>query len=412
MSTQQLTYDSSDTSVFVYTGSWLVDGQWASSNGESGTLATSNDPNGYVTFKFPSAAVSFTYYGIKRSRGGLYGVCTDCDINSSSFGTIDAFDASDNGQNPPIALYSTSWAQPGVHTVIIKNEADSRGTPTGNSQLTLDRVVIDVLVPTSTSTTTSQAPTPKPQVTTSASISSTTTTQNTTTSGAGSSTTSLSTTGNGINTTGSSNSGSGSSSSSSTQTGGQIVASTSQSSSDSGVPLAANTGSPNSASSSPSHIGTIIGPIVGSLAVIALILFLVLCFRRHRRKNSAILQNTAIPDTCSPPPMGHVEPFVLSTRPDPSSTSTSTSTPASVGAGTVPPLSLPVVKTSGSSMEKKHSLIHRRLQSNPSQASSSVLDSSIPPSTAPESERDAGSISFSLSPAHEDQPPQYSQIYS
>jgi hypothetical protein len=49
------------------------------------------------------AAVGFRFYGMKRSHGALYGICVDCDPNNLIFKDVDAFDATDNGKNPPVS---------------------------------------------------------------------------------------------------------------------------------------------------------------------------------------------------------------------------------------------------------------------------------------------------------------------
>ncbi|KAF5330702.1 hypothetical protein D9619_005965 [Psilocybe cf. subviscida] len=135
------------SSEFTYSGSWFTDGTWTASNGQSGTLSSTNDQSASVKFTFPIAATEFRYYGMKRSNGGLYGICVDCDPNNPSFDTrIDAFDPTDNGQSPPSLLFSQKFSSPSVHVVIIHNEPDSRGQPSGNSQLTLDRFELDVPV--------------------------------------------------------------------------------------------------------------------------------------------------------------------------------------------------------------------------------------------------------------------------
>ena len=48
------------------------------------------------------AAIGFFYYGIKRSQGGLYGICIDCTPGAPNFIHVDAFNATDDGHNPPV----------------------------------------------------------------------------------------------------------------------------------------------------------------------------------------------------------------------------------------------------------------------------------------------------------------------
>ncbi|KAF8969796.1 hypothetical protein BDZ97DRAFT_1914928 [Flammula alnicola] len=140
-------YDDRNDNVFNYQGSWFLNqGVWnASSVGQSGTLASTSDTNANVTFVFPTPAIAFYYYGIPRSRGGSYGICVDCDPNNRIFIPVDGFNATDDGKNPPIVLFSQTFTQPGVHEVIMRNQPDARGTPPGNSELTLDRIDLEVV---------------------------------------------------------------------------------------------------------------------------------------------------------------------------------------------------------------------------------------------------------------------------
>ncbi|KJA27409.1 hypothetical protein HYPSUDRAFT_934050 [Hypholoma sublateritium FD-334 SS-4] len=154
MADSDMIYDDTDP-AFIYqptNGDWFA-GTWnASSVGQSGTLHTTNDLTANVTFTFPVAAIGFSYFGIQRSHGGLYGICIDCTPGAPNFITVDAFNATDNGANPPVSLYNQTFSTPGVHQIIIQNMADPRGTPAGNSQLTIDR--IELFVPSSTPGTT------------------------------------------------------------------------------------------------------------------------------------------------------------------------------------------------------------------------------------------------------------------
>ncbi|KAF4614963.1 hypothetical protein D9613_003516 [Agrocybe pediades] len=143
---RNVTFDDRDTNTLQYQGSWFNQGTWnASSVGETGTLSSTNDVNANVTFTFPTPAVAFYYYGIPRSRGGSYGICIDCDPNNRIFLPIDGVNTTDNGQNPPIVLFSMNFKTPGVHEVILRNQADPRFN--GNSQLTLDRFDLEVVDP-------------------------------------------------------------------------------------------------------------------------------------------------------------------------------------------------------------------------------------------------------------------------
>ncbi|KAK0433974.1 hypothetical protein EV421DRAFT_1360939 [Armillaria borealis] len=139
------TYDDRLTDVLKYAGSWFNTGTYnASSVGDSGTLSSSNDPTANVTFVFPVPANAFYYYGMRRSRGGLYAICIDCDPNKPIFETIDAVNATDDGTNPPVILFSRSFEQPGTHEIILTNQNDTRFSG-GNSQITLDRFVLQVV---------------------------------------------------------------------------------------------------------------------------------------------------------------------------------------------------------------------------------------------------------------------------
>ncbi|KAL0061501.1 hypothetical protein AAF712_011644 [Marasmius tenuissimus] len=129
-----------------YGSNWFHDGTWnASSVGQTGTLSSSNDPNAAVTFDFPMPAVAFHYFGIPRSRGGLYGICIDCDPNKPIFQPINAFNATDDGKNPPVALFSKRFDEPTQHVITLRNQIDQRGVPKGNSQITIDRFVLEVV---------------------------------------------------------------------------------------------------------------------------------------------------------------------------------------------------------------------------------------------------------------------------
>ncbi|KAK1229298.1 hypothetical protein PQX77_007643 [Marasmius sp. AFHP31] len=145
MRTKNITYDDRNTSALTYGSFWFLDqGTWNASNtGESGTLSSSNDPNASVTFK---PAIAFRYYGMRRSRGGLYSICIDCDsLDESRFQTVDALNASDDGLNPPVALFSKAFDTPAVHVIILKNQNDTRIVPGGNSQITIDRFELEVI---------------------------------------------------------------------------------------------------------------------------------------------------------------------------------------------------------------------------------------------------------------------------
>ncbi|KAJ7046883.1 hypothetical protein C8F04DRAFT_1062023 [Mycena alexandri] len=140
---QNVTYDDRD-STLQYSPGWFRTGTYnATSVGETGTLASSLITSGVnVTFVFPTPATEFFYFGMKRCCGGSYLICIDCDPNNRQFETIDAVDRTDNGQNPPVVLYSRKFDQPGVHEVILLNQPDSAFN--GNSEITLDKFLLTI----------------------------------------------------------------------------------------------------------------------------------------------------------------------------------------------------------------------------------------------------------------------------
>ncbi|KAK1226782.1 hypothetical protein PQX77_010219, partial [Marasmius sp. AFHP31] len=143
--TKNITYDDRDTVTLKYQGFWFHDGTFNASNGGgTGTLSSTNDPFANITFNFPEPAVAFHFFGMLRSRGGLYGMCIDCDPNNPNFVNVDALDVSDDGKNPPVALFSRRFETAGQHVVILKNQNDTRIVPAGNSQLAIDRFVLEV----------------------------------------------------------------------------------------------------------------------------------------------------------------------------------------------------------------------------------------------------------------------------
>ncbi|KAJ8084835.1 hypothetical protein PM082_003612 [Marasmius tenuissimus] len=143
--TKNITYDDRDTNL-KYGPNWYHPGTWnASSVGQSGTLTSANDLDASVTFNFPEPAIAFYYFGIKRSSGGRYGICIDCDPNKPDFQTIDALNATDDGKNPPVVLFLKRFDIPGHHVVILRNQNDTRRDPKGKSQITIDRFVLEVV---------------------------------------------------------------------------------------------------------------------------------------------------------------------------------------------------------------------------------------------------------------------------
>jgi len=155
---QNVTYDDRD-STLDYSPGWFRTGTYnATSVGQTGTLASSSITTGVnVTFVFPTPATDFFYFGIKRCCGGSYLICIDCDPNKPQYTTINAVDPTDDGQSPPVVLFSKSFEVAGVHEVILMNEPDLAFG--GNSQITLDRFELTVPDPAAAPTTTSTTPT-------------------------------------------------------------------------------------------------------------------------------------------------------------------------------------------------------------------------------------------------------------
>ncbi|KAK0498990.1 hypothetical protein EDD18DRAFT_1460990 [Armillaria luteobubalina] len=156
----------SDNLTYLPVETWTNNATYnASHTGETRTLSFTKDPTGNVTFIFPEAANAFYYYGIRPCCGGLYAICIDCDFDSptgryESIDAINAINISEDGRNPPVVLYSKTFDTPGVHKVTLSNQQDTR-FPGGNSQLTVDRFVLQVpndAPGASQSSTTSKAP--------------------------------------------------------------------------------------------------------------------------------------------------------------------------------------------------------------------------------------------------------------
>ncbi|KAL1720912.1 hypothetical protein EV715DRAFT_288834 [Schizophyllum commune] len=144
MGHRNITIDDRNTTIIQYSNTWFITGTYnASATGESGTLSSTDDPNANLTFVFPQPAVAFYYFGMKRSGGGLYKICIDCDPNDRVFTDVDAYNATDDGHNPPTVLYSREWDTPTTHEVILQNTEDDRY---GNAtQITVDRFVLTIL---------------------------------------------------------------------------------------------------------------------------------------------------------------------------------------------------------------------------------------------------------------------------
>ncbi|KAK7040158.1 hypothetical protein VNI00_009964 [Paramarasmius palmivorus] len=144
MSTRRIAFGDRDP-LLNYTTDWYQGYYNATSVHESGTLASANSLAARVTFDFPEPAVGFYYYGILRSGGGSYGICFDCNPDTPNYETIDGVNRTDNGQNPPVVLYSRTFSTPELHRVILTNRRDDRFA-NGTSQITLARFELEVPV--------------------------------------------------------------------------------------------------------------------------------------------------------------------------------------------------------------------------------------------------------------------------
>ncbi|KAK1230197.1 hypothetical protein PQX77_006718 [Marasmius sp. AFHP31] len=144
--TKNVTYDDRDTNNLKYGPDWFQDGTWIASNvGKTGTLSGAETLDATVTFKFPMPAIAFYYFGMLRSKGGLYSICIDCNPNEPNFLDVDALNITDDGKNPPVALFSKRFDTPAQHVVFLRNQNDTRVVPEGNSQITIDRFVLEVV---------------------------------------------------------------------------------------------------------------------------------------------------------------------------------------------------------------------------------------------------------------------------
>ncbi|KAK7014795.1 hypothetical protein VNI00_019255 [Paramarasmius palmivorus] len=158
---KNITFDDRDVEHLRYSDNWFLNGTYNASNvGETGTLASSNSL-ATVTFDFPVPANGFFYYGFRHSGPALYAICIDCDPEDQHFEDIDISNRTDDGHNPPVLLYHRWFETPAQHTVMLKNQRDSR-VRNDISQLTLDRfelqVIDDTRVVTVSSGQTSSAP--------------------------------------------------------------------------------------------------------------------------------------------------------------------------------------------------------------------------------------------------------------
>ncbi|KIK60181.1 hypothetical protein GYMLUDRAFT_244612 [Collybiopsis luxurians FD-317 M1] len=155
MSLRNISFSNKDTNHLQYASfidTWLINGVYNATNtGQSGTLSSTNDNSANVTFgehffkptlfnpketpiEFHQAATAVYYYGIRRCCGGFYAVCIDCNPNApftsdsnTGFQAIDAVNASDNGNDPPVVLWSQTFPSPAVHSVRMKTPGGAAG---------------------------------------------------------------------------------------------------------------------------------------------------------------------------------------------------------------------------------------------------------------------------------------------
>ncbi|KAK1217104.1 hypothetical protein PQX77_020250 [Marasmius sp. AFHP31] len=147
LGTKNITYDDRDVKNLEYNGyGWVLNGTWNAINGQSGTLSSSNGQDAIVTFNFPEPAIAFYYYGILRSRGGLYSICIDCGSNYQHLQTIDGLNITDDDAGLSLDCSHSKVSDiPAKHVVILRNQNDTRIRPRGNSQITVDRFVLQVV---------------------------------------------------------------------------------------------------------------------------------------------------------------------------------------------------------------------------------------------------------------------------
>ncbi len=66
MSTETKTFTNGDTADLKYSGSWTLNGNWSDSEGDSGMLSVTNDPNAYVSFVSVHLAICVVCYLLIR----------------------------------------------------------------------------------------------------------------------------------------------------------------------------------------------------------------------------------------------------------------------------------------------------------------------------------------------------------
>ncbi|KAF9441267.1 hypothetical protein P691DRAFT_766511 [Macrolepiota fuliginosa MF-IS2] len=134
--------------TYTWQGSWGHGIAWGNPNtsihGSLSFFKFSESPYANVTFPFPVPGVAFYYWGFQRSKGGRYGICTDCNPAIDPFDIIDAVNLTDGGYNPPRVLYSKRWDTPGIHTVTLWNLPDSR-FPQDTSEITLEHFDVEIV---------------------------------------------------------------------------------------------------------------------------------------------------------------------------------------------------------------------------------------------------------------------------
>ncbi|KIM37129.1 hypothetical protein M413DRAFT_31077 [Hebeloma cylindrosporum] len=152
------TVDYRDTTNLTYKGNWNLRGSYNASNvGETGTLASTEEMGATVTFTFPIPAIAFYYYGLPRCCGGLSEICIDCDPDDGGFIPIDDVNRTGDGKNLPIVLYSMRFSTPGIHDIIIMNTSNA-------SELTIDRIDLEVITSSSDSDSTLVASAHSPSI--------------------------------------------------------------------------------------------------------------------------------------------------------------------------------------------------------------------------------------------------------
>ncbi|KAL0061503.1 hypothetical protein AAF712_011646 [Marasmius tenuissimus] len=142
--TKNITYDELSLAFLFGADDWSKNVSWNASNvaqdGHLGLLER------HVRAHLPEPAIAFRYYGLRPSQGGLYRICIDCGAGGDrQFEIIDALNASSDGTNPPVILFSKTFDTPEKHDITLENLNDTRIVPEGFSEITLDRFELDVI---------------------------------------------------------------------------------------------------------------------------------------------------------------------------------------------------------------------------------------------------------------------------